>query len=45
MTKKEKKQTWEDDFWNNYEPPKYIKNRYFWFALSVVTICAIFYTT
>lgn len=42
--KKKIKQSWEDEFWNTYEPPKYVRNRYFWIATSIVTVCLIVYS-
>lgn len=43
--KKKAKKTFEDEYWENYEPPKYMRNKYFWVATSVLTVCAAWYST
>ena len=36
VQKPKREKTWDEEFWENYEPPKYLKNKYVWAATAVV---------
>jgi tetratricopeptide (TPR) repeat protein len=32
----QKPKTWDEEFWENYKPPQYLKNRYVWTAAAIL---------
>ena len=44
MPKRERPKTWDEEFWENYEPPKYLKNRYVWAAGAILTLGLAWYS-
>lgn len=42
--KPQRPKTWDEEFWENYEPPKYLKNRYVWAAATIVTLGLAWYS-
>ncbi|KAH7616052.1 hypothetical protein Ndes2526B_g09365 [Nannochloris sp. 'desiccata'] len=45
VPKRERPKTWDEEFWTNYEPPQYLKNRYVWVAAGIVLIALAWYST
>lgn len=41
---KAKPKTWDEEFWENYTPPMYLKNRYVWAAASIICIGLAWYS-
>ena len=39
-----REKTLEESFWENYSPPAYIRNKYFWAASAVVASGMIYYS-
>ena len=44
IQKTERPKTWDEEFWANYEPPKYLKNRYVWAAGAILTVGIAWYS-
>lgn len=44
VPKRERPKTWDEEFWTNYEPPQYLKNRYVWVAAGIVLIALAWYS-
>lgn len=36
--------SWEDEFWENYSPPKYLKNKFVWVATALLAAGSIYYS-
>ena len=45
QTKKKKKKTWDEEFWDSYSPPGGLKNRYVWIAGCIVGLGLAWYST
>lgn len=41
----QKPQTWDEEFWSNYRPPQYLKNRYVWAAAAILAAGLAWYST
>lgn len=41
---KSKPKTWDEEFWENYTPPTYLKNRYVWAAASIISLGLAWYS-
>jgi hypothetical protein len=44
MPKKERPKTWDEQYWANYEPPKYLKNKYVWVAAGIVALALAWFS-
>lgn len=44
VPKKKVKKSFEDEYWENYQLPKYMQNKYFWVATSVLSVCVVWYS-
>lgn len=42
--RQEKPKTWDEEFWANYEPPKYMRSKYVWVAAAAVTAWLAWYS-
>eukprot|EP01025_Chloroclados_australasicus_P034894 TRINITY_DN35623_c0_g1_i1.p2 TRINITY_DN35623_c0_g1~~TRINITY_DN35623_c0_g1_i1.p2 ORF type:complete len:169 (+),score=2.72 TRINITY_DN35623_c0_g1_i1:31-537(+) len=39
-----KPKSFEDEFWENYSPPKYLTNKYVWAAACIIGLIAAYYS-
>lgn len=43
--KNKKKKAWDEEFWESYKPPQYLKNRYVWAAGSIIAVGLAWYSS
>lgn len=43
--KRPKQKRWDEEFWENYKAPVYLKNRYVWVAASVVALALAYWSS
>lgn len=41
----QKDKSFEEDFWENYKPPSYARNKYVWAAALILGFIAAYYST
>jgi len=39
------KKSMEDEFWDNYRPPSYLRNKYVWVASAVLSVALAIYSS
>ncbi|KAL6769665.1 hypothetical protein ACKKBG_A31910 [Auxenochlorella protothecoides x Auxenochlorella symbiontica] len=42
-TASKREKTWDERFWETYEPPQYLTNKYVWFASSLLAVAVSIY--
>lgn len=44
VIERKRKRSLEEQFWDNYTPPKWTQNRYVWWASGVLGVCLAIYS-